>query len=74
MVVYTPRNEQELSVCRSLFWISYNFSLSERRRDCEEWNTHLVDPMQRTFAEGVSSLEDSLGTLSSGSMERREAI
>ena len=74
MVVYTPRNEQELSVCRSLFWISYNFSLSERRRDCEEWNTHLVDPMQRTFAEGVSSLEDRLGTLSSSSRERREAI
>ena len=31
MVVYTPRDEHELAVCRSLFWASYNFSLSERR-------------------------------------------
>src|SRR5580704_18241251 len=27
MVVYTPRDEHEVTVCRSLFWISYNFSL-----------------------------------------------
>jgi hypothetical protein len=38
MVVYTPRDEQEVTVCRSLFWISYNFSLSERRKDSAEWN------------------------------------
>jgi hypothetical protein len=27
MVVYTPRDEYEVAVCRSLFWVSYNFSL-----------------------------------------------
>ena len=32
MVVYTPRDEHEVAVCRSLFWVSYNFCLSERRR------------------------------------------
>jgi hypothetical protein len=32
MVVYTPRDEREVAVCRSLFWASYNFSLSERRK------------------------------------------
>jgi hypothetical protein len=37
MVVYTPRDEHEVAVCRSLFWISYNFSLTERRRNCDEW-------------------------------------
>jgi hypothetical protein len=31
MVVYTPRDEREVVVCRSLFWVSYNFSLIERR-------------------------------------------
>jgi hypothetical protein len=25
MVVYTPRDEYEVAVCRSLFWVSYNF-------------------------------------------------
>jgi hypothetical protein len=28
MVVYTPRDGHEVAVCRSLFWISYNFSLN----------------------------------------------
>jgi hypothetical protein len=28
MVVYTPRDKHEVAVCRSLFWVSYNFSLS----------------------------------------------
>ncbi len=32
MVVYTPRDEHESAVCRSLFWISYNVSLNERRK------------------------------------------
>ena len=30
MVVYTPRDEHEVAVCRSLFWVSYNFSLTDR--------------------------------------------
>jgi hypothetical protein len=38
MVVYTPRDEHELAVCRSLFWLSYNFSLTERRKNSAEWN------------------------------------
>jgi Family of unknown function (DUF5519) len=38
MVLYTPRDNHELSVCRSLFWISYNFSLSENRKNSVEWN------------------------------------
>jgi Family of unknown function (DUF5519) len=37
MVVYTPRDEHELAVCRSLFWVSYNFSLSETRKNPAEW-------------------------------------
>jgi hypothetical protein len=32
MVVYTPRDEHEVSVCRSLFWASYNFSMSKKAR------------------------------------------
>jgi hypothetical protein len=38
MVVYSPRDEHEVTVCRSLFWISYNFSLSERRKNSAEWS------------------------------------
>src|SRR5580704_14513733 len=37
MVVYTPRDEHEVTVCRSLFWVSYNFCLSERRKNFAEW-------------------------------------
>jgi hypothetical protein len=37
MVVYTPRDEQELAVCRWLFRISYHFALGERRRNSVEW-------------------------------------
>ena len=36
MVVYTPRDEHEVAICRSLFWVSYNFSLGERRKDSAE--------------------------------------
>ena len=36
MVVYTPRDEQEAAVFLSLFWISYNFALTARRRDFGE--------------------------------------
>jgi hypothetical protein len=36
MVVYTPRDEHELAVCRTLFWSSYNFSLSQRRNSPAE--------------------------------------
>jgi hypothetical protein len=38
MVVYTPRDENEVAVCRSLFWVSYNFSMTERRKNSAEWN------------------------------------
>jgi len=38
MVVYTPRDEHEVAVCRSLFWISYNFALKETRKNSAEWN------------------------------------
>jgi hypothetical protein len=38
VVVYTPRDKHEAAVCRSLFWVSYNFSLSERRKNSVEWN------------------------------------
>ena len=31
MVVYTPREQYEVAVCRSLFWVSYNFSLREEK-------------------------------------------
>jgi hypothetical protein len=53
MVVYTPRDEQEVAVCRSLFWVSYNFSLSERRKSSAEWapffglrpNSNIQEPL-----------------------------
>jgi hypothetical protein len=41
LVVYTPRDRRELAVCRSLFWISYNFSLNERRRKSAQRNAPL---------------------------------
>ena len=41
MVVYTPRDKDEMAVCRSLFWISYNFSLNERSKKSAEWNPAL---------------------------------
>jgi hypothetical protein len=34
MVVYTPRDEYEVAVCRSLFWVSYNFSLKKEKELC----------------------------------------
>ena len=36
MVIYTPRDEGEMVVCRSLFWISYNFALAARPSNAEE--------------------------------------
>jgi hypothetical protein len=36
MVVYTPRDEHEFVICRSLFQISYNFSLNKRRTNPAE--------------------------------------
>jgi hypothetical protein len=45
MVVYTPRDKHELTVCRSLFWISYNFSLSEQRKNSAEWNALWFDAL-----------------------------
>src|SRR3984957_16560083 len=52
MVVYTPRDEHEVAVCRSLFWFSYNFSLRERKKNSAEWvplfgvgrDSHLQEP------------------------------
>jgi hypothetical protein len=41
MVVYTPRDGREVAVCRSLFWISYNFSLNKRSKKSAEWNAPL---------------------------------
>ena len=41
MVVYTPRDEHEFVICRSLFRISYNFSLNERRTNPAERGTHV---------------------------------
>src|SRR5580704_10546268 len=37
MVVYTPRDKHEMAVCLSLFWVSYNFSLSERNKNSADW-------------------------------------
>jgi hypothetical protein len=37
MVVYTPRDEDEAAVCRSLFRVSYNFSLRGIRNSPAEW-------------------------------------
>ena len=41
MVVYTPRDEHEFVICRSLFQISYNFSLNERRTNPAERGAHV---------------------------------
>jgi hypothetical protein len=30
-IVYTPRDENEAAGCRSLFWVSYHFSLREKK-------------------------------------------
>jgi hypothetical protein len=43
MVIYTPRDENELSVCRSLFWISYRFSFHETRRNSDQSPASQVD-------------------------------
>jgi hypothetical protein len=32
-----PQTLHEVTICRSLFWISYNFSLSERRKKSAGW-------------------------------------
>jgi hypothetical protein len=37
MVVYTPRDQYEVAICRWLFWVSYNFSLRDRRKNSAEW-------------------------------------
>ena len=43
MVVYTPRDEHEVAVCRSLFQISYNFAIDVRRTSSDERNAHLFN-------------------------------
>jgi hypothetical protein len=53
MLVYTPRDEDEAPVCRSLFRVSYNFSLQERRESPTGWvplfavgnNSNLQEPV-----------------------------
>src|ERR1700740_2750894 len=35
-VAYTPRDEQEVTECQSLFWVSYNFALVARGGDSSE--------------------------------------
>src|SRR5271157_2848915 len=42
MVIYTPRDEQEVAVCRWLFRVSYTFSLTDRGRNSDEWNAPWV--------------------------------
>jgi hypothetical protein len=42
MVVYMPRDEQEATVCLSLFWIAYNFALTARKRDFGEWSVSVA--------------------------------
>jgi hypothetical protein len=39
MVVYTPRDEDEVAVCRSLFRVSYNFSTSAKRKKSAQWQS-----------------------------------
>ena len=41
MVVYTPRDEHEFVICRSLFQISYNFSLNDRRTNPAGRSAHV---------------------------------
>jgi hypothetical protein len=43
MVIYIPRDENELSVCRSLFWVSYRFSFHETRRNSDQSRASEVD-------------------------------
>jgi hypothetical protein len=53
MVVYTPRDEDEAAVCRSLFRVSYNSSMREMRKSPAEWvssfgvgqNSNLLEPV-----------------------------
>src|ERR1700676_4439246 len=42
MVVYTPRDEHEVAVCRSLFRVSYIFSIDERRTNSAERGAQLL--------------------------------
>jgi hypothetical protein len=56
MVIYTPRDEQELSVCRSLFWVSYRFSSQQTRRNSSESPTSVVDIPYRTMIEDPVAL------------------
>jgi len=49
MVIYVPRDDHEAAVCRSLIWISYNFSLSERQRNSVHWNAHWFDIRHKNY-------------------------
>src|SRR5580692_8355165 len=51
MVVYTPRDEHEVAVCRSLFWVSYNLSLSDQGRNSDEWKAPWVGVKHRSIIE-----------------------
>jgi hypothetical protein len=43
MVVYTPRDEYEVAVCRSLVWVSYDFSLNANKYESAETNLKAYD-------------------------------
>jgi hypothetical protein len=47
MVVYTPRDEYEVAVCRSLFWVSYNFSLKKEKEPCQV--TYLPEALETSL-------------------------
>jgi hypothetical protein len=51
MVVYTPRDEYEVSVCRSLFWASYNFSMSKTRVKSDQPNLPGVSGERRSTSQ-----------------------
>jgi hypothetical protein len=53
MVVYTPRNEYEMAVCQSLFWISYDFVPTARAGHFSEWGEHW-------FGVGLITIEEPL--------------
>jgi hypothetical protein len=54
MVVYTPRDEHEAAVCQSLFWVSYNFSLSETSKNFAEWEPWYGVGRRRNIREPIA--------------------
>jgi hypothetical protein len=57
MVVYTPRNESERAVCRSLFLVSYNGALAARgSKTTESYLLRKGVNRSRTFEEAVAAV------------------